>query len=139
LNEPPYREPPLDGSGSGALDPIEVHRDAALVVTRRDCVDYGDRGDDGCHDYFYAFGLYEVVTSATTYGARRYADEWSRVAIFLPPDLRSSIPYDDPAFATVAKYFLALGDVTSVVVLVAGDYAPLDVAALGAHTQQSRE
>lgn len=132
VREPPYREPPRDGSGSSALEPIEVHRDSTLVVTRRDCVDYGDRAEDGTYDYIYRFAQYGASTGAATYRARRYADEWSKVAIFLPPNLDSSIPYDDPAFARVANYFVALDDVQSVSVFLDSGYAAVDLAALRA-------
>ncbi len=117
------------------LPAIEVHRDAKLVVMRVDRADRGERDELGFYDYLYRFATYELMMAdAPTYHARRYADEWNKVAIFLPPGKGSSIPYDDDAFATAPSYFLGLDDVASTEVLLHGEYVRVDPASLKARS-----
>jgi hypothetical protein len=134
MHEPPYREPPIDPSGSAASVHLEVHHDARLVVTRIDQADRGTRDERGLYDYLYLFATYELaMANAPTYHARRYADDWRRVAIFVPPGVLppgkgGSIPYHDDAFAIVASYFLGLDDVDCMEVFLLGEYVPVDPA-----------
>jgi hypothetical protein len=134
MREPPYREPYMDPalrSGRLGVPAIEVHRSADLVVRREDRVDFGRDETGRRFHYIYRFATYEIVALGRELGARRYADSWAEVSIFvgsLPPE--GGIPYQDDAFALAARYFFGLADVETVTAFVESGYQPVDPARL---------
>jgi hypothetical protein len=135
-SDPPYRAPATDPDvrdGSASAGAMEVHRTSDLQVQRDDCIDFG-RDDRGGFAYVYRFARYEIHTRRGLVGARRYADTWSEVAIFVEdPSSLSAVPYDDEAFALTAEYFFGLTDVKTVTAFVDSEYRTVDLAVLRRH------